>query len=157
MRVVVAEDSVLLREGVVRLLEENDFEVVGQAGDAENLIRKVAAHRPDVAVVDIQMPPGQGDDGLRAALELRERLPGTGILVLSQYYEEQYALDLVAAGLGISLVPGHSTDSRADILTRPINDLRLERIVGLAYHKDRPLPAELLTSIGDAKEIMEAA
>jgi DNA-binding NarL/FixJ family response regulator len=91
----VAEDSVLLREGVVRLLEENDFEVVGQAGDAEDLIRKVSAHRPDVAVVDIRMPPTQTDDGLRAALEIRSRFPGTGVLMLSQYIEEEYAFDLL--------------------------------------------------------------
>jgi DNA-binding NarL/FixJ family response regulator len=95
MRVVVAEDSVLLREGIVRLLSEAGFEVVGQAGDAEDLVRKVSAHKPDVAVVDIRMPPTGTDDGLRAALEIRDALPGTGVLVLSQYVEEGYALDLV--------------------------------------------------------------
>jgi DNA-binding NarL/FixJ family response regulator len=100
MRVVVADDSVLLREGVVRLLEENGFEVVGQAGDAEDLIRKVKAHKPDVAVVDIRMPPTNTDDGLRAALEIRAELPGTGVLVLSQYVEEGYALDLVGESAG---------------------------------------------------------
>ena len=106
MRVVVADDSVLLREGVVRLLEENDFEVVAQAGDAEDLIRKVKAHKPDVAVVDIRMPPTNTDDGLRAALEIRAELPDTGVLVLSQYVEEGYALDLVgdsAGGVGYLL------------------------------------------------------
>jgi DNA-binding NarL/FixJ family response regulator len=95
MRVVVADDSVLLREGIVRLLEEAGFDVVGQAGDAEDLMRKVSAHKPDVAVVDIRMPPNQTDDGLRAALEIRRRLPATGVLVLSQYVEEGYALDLL--------------------------------------------------------------
>ncbi len=100
MRVVVADDSVLLREGVVRLLEENGFEVVGQAGDAEDLIRKVKAHKPDVAVVDIRMPPTNTDDGLRAALEIRSTLPDTGVLVLSQYVEEGYALDLVGESAG---------------------------------------------------------
>jgi DNA-binding NarL/FixJ family response regulator len=100
MRVVVADDSVLLREGVVRLLEENGFEVVGQAGDAEDLIRKVKAHKPDVAVVDIRMPPTNTDDGLRAALEIRAELPDTGVLVLSQYVEEGYALDLVGESAG---------------------------------------------------------
>jgi DNA-binding NarL/FixJ family response regulator len=100
MRVVVADDSVLLREGVVRLLEENGFEVVGQAGDAEDLIRKVKAHKPDVAVVDIRMPPTNTDDGLRAALEIRAALPDTGVLVLSQYVEEGYALDLVGESAG---------------------------------------------------------
>ena len=106
MRVVVADDSVLLREGIVRLLEESGFDVVGQAGDAEDLVRKVAAHKPDVAVVDIRMPPTNTDDGLRAALEIRGRLPETGVLVLSQYVEEGYALDLVgdsAGGVGYLL------------------------------------------------------
>jgi DNA-binding NarL/FixJ family response regulator len=92
----VADDSVLLREGIVRLLEEAGLEVVGQAGDAEDLVRKVSAHRPDVAIVDIRMPPTHTDDGLRAALEIRRRLPDTGVLVLSQYVEEGYALELVA-------------------------------------------------------------
>ena len=96
MRVVVADDSVLLREGIVRLLEDAGFDVVAQAGDAEDLMRKVSAHKPDVAVVDIRMPPNQSDDGLRAALEIRQRLPGTGVLVLSQYLEEGYALELVS-------------------------------------------------------------
>ena len=97
MRVVVAEDSVLLREGIVRLLGEAGFDVVGQAGDAEDLVRKVAAHKPDIALVDIRMPPTQTDDGLRAALEIRRRTPETGVLVLSQYLEEGYALELVEA------------------------------------------------------------
>jgi DNA-binding NarL/FixJ family response regulator len=95
VRVVVGEDDVLLREGICRLLAEAGFEVVAQAGDAQDFLRKALAHKPDVAVVDIQMPPGHGDDGLRAALELRERLPGAGILVLSQYYDDQYARDLI--------------------------------------------------------------
>jgi DNA-binding NarL/FixJ family response regulator len=106
VRVVIGEDDVLLREGTVRLLAEAGFDVVGQAGDAEAFLRKALAHRPDVAVVDIQMPPGHGDDGLLAALELRRRLPETGVLVLSQYYEEQYALDLIgesAEGVGYLL------------------------------------------------------
>jgi DNA-binding NarL/FixJ family response regulator len=98
MRVVVADDSVLMREGIVRLLEEAGFEVAGQAGDAEDLMRKVRAHKPDVAVVDIRMPPTNTDDGLRAALELRAELPDTGVLVLSQYVEEGYAVDLLAEG-----------------------------------------------------------
>ena len=107
LRVVVADDSVLLREGIVRLLDESDdFEVVAQAGDAEDLLRKVSAHRPDVAVVDIRMPPTNTDDGLRAALEIRASQPGTSVLVLSQYVEEGYALELVgdsAGGVGYLL------------------------------------------------------
>ncbi len=98
MRVVVADDSVLMREGIVRLLEEGGFEVVGQAGDADDLKRKVRAHKPDVAVIDIRMPPTNTDDGLRAALELRAELPDTGVLVLSQYVEEGYAVDLLSEG-----------------------------------------------------------
>jgi DNA-binding NarL/FixJ family response regulator len=106
MRVLVADDSVLLREGVVRLLEEAGFEVVAQAGDAEDLLRKTRAHKPDVAVVDVRMPPTNTDDGLRAALEIRAELPQTGVLVLSQYVEEAYALELVsgsAEGVGYLL------------------------------------------------------
>jgi DNA-binding NarL/FixJ family response regulator len=106
VRVVVGEDDVLLREGIVRLLAEAGFEVAAQAGDAEEFLRKALAHRPDVTVVDIQMPPGHGDDGLRAALELRRQRPETGVLVLSQYYDEQYALDLIgerAEGVGYLL------------------------------------------------------
>lgn len=105
-RVVIGEDDVLLREGIARLLEEAGFEVVAQAGDAVDLVRKALAHRPDVAVVDIKMPPGRGDDGLRAALELRRRLPTMGVLVLSQHYEEHYALQLIgdnAEGVGYLL------------------------------------------------------
>jgi DNA-binding NarL/FixJ family response regulator len=100
MRIVVADDSVLMREGVVRLLEEAGHEVVAQAGDADDLMRKVRAHKPDVAVVDIRMPPTNTDDGLRAALALRAELPDTGVLVLSQYVEEGYAVDLLSEGGG---------------------------------------------------------
>jgi DNA-binding NarL/FixJ family response regulator len=106
MRVLVADDSVLLREGVVRLLEEAGFDVVAQAGDAVDLLRKARAHKPDVAVVDVRMPPTGTDDGLRAALEIRGELPDTGVLVLSQYVEETYALELVqgsAEGVGYLL------------------------------------------------------
>jgi DNA-binding NarL/FixJ family response regulator len=95
LRVVIGEDDVLLREGIARLLAEGGFEVVAQAGDAEDFLRKALAHRPDVAVVDVQMPPGRQDDGLRAAMELRSHSPDVGILVLSQFYEEEYALDLI--------------------------------------------------------------
>ncbi len=96
MRVVLGEDSVLLREGVARLLEDSGFEVVGRAGDAEDLLRKVRAHKPDVAIVDIKMPPTHTDEGLRAARSIRAELPDTAVLVLSQYLEEDYALDLLA-------------------------------------------------------------
>ena len=106
VRVVIGEDDVLMREGIARLLTEAGFEVVAQAGDAEDFLRKALAHRPDVAVVDVRMPPGRLDDGLRAALKLRAQRPDVGVLVLSQYYEESYALDLIgdnAEGVGYLL------------------------------------------------------
>jgi DNA-binding NarL/FixJ family response regulator len=92
----VADDSVLLREGIVMLLESAGMDVVAQAGDAEDLVRKVGAHKPDVAVVDVRMPPGNEDDGLRAAILLRSRQPGLGVLVLSQYVEPAYVQALLA-------------------------------------------------------------
>jgi DNA-binding NarL/FixJ family response regulator/class 3 adenylate cyclase len=106
IRVALADDSVLLREGVARLLTESGFEVVAQSGNAEDLLRHVAMHKPGVAVVDIRMPPTHTDEGLRAAREIRERHPGTGVLVLSQYVESGYALDLFsesAEGVGYLL------------------------------------------------------
>jgi DNA-binding NarL/FixJ family response regulator len=95
MRVVLADDSVLLRAGLVRLLEDAGFDVVGQAADAEDLLRKVRAHRPDVAVTDIRMPPTQTDEGLRAAQQIRKEMPEVGVLVLSQYIDEGYAVELL--------------------------------------------------------------
>jgi DNA-binding NarL/FixJ family response regulator len=106
VRVVVADDSTLLREGVVRLLEEAGLEVVGQAADGEELMRKVRAHKPDVAVVDVRMPPTHTDEGLRAAREIRAELPEVAVLVLSQYVEVTYARELLAEsaeGLGYLL------------------------------------------------------
>ncbi len=106
LRVVLADDSVLLREGLARLLEEAGFEVVGQAGDGDDLVRKVAAHKPDAAIVDVRMPPTHTDEGLRAAVEIRERFAETGVLVLSQYIEESYAMELLsdnAEGVGYLL------------------------------------------------------
>ncbi|HYY02774.1 MAG TPA: response regulator [Gaiellaceae bacterium] len=106
MRVVLAEDSVLLREGVARLLEDAGFDVVAQGGTAEDLLRHVGMHKPDVAIVDIRMPPTQTDEGLRAAQEIRERFPDTGVLVLSQYVEPGYAMELLgenAEGVGYLL------------------------------------------------------
>jgi len=98
MRVVIGEDSVLLREGIARLLAEAGLEVVAQAGDAEELVRKVRAHKPDVAVIDIRMPPGYSDEGLQAVRQIRAVLPRVGILVLSQYVDEHYALALLSGG-----------------------------------------------------------
>jgi DNA-binding NarL/FixJ family response regulator len=105
-RVVIGEDDLLLREGIARILADAGFDVVAQAGDADDLLRKALAHRPDVAIVDVQMPPGHGDDGLRAAVELRKQRPETGVLVLSQFYEERYAVELIgenAEGVGYLL------------------------------------------------------
>jgi DNA-binding NarL/FixJ family response regulator len=106
VRAVIAEDSVLMREGLSRLLTEAGIEIVGQAGDAEDLLRKTRAHKPDVVVTDIRMPPTQTDEGLRAARIIREELPQTGVLVLSEYVEETYAVELLgnnAEGVGYLL------------------------------------------------------
>jgi DNA-binding NarL/FixJ family response regulator len=98
MRIVIADDAVLLREGAARLLEEAGFEVVAQAGDAEDLLRKVRAHKPDVAIIDVRMPPGNEADGLEAALAIRDELPEVGILLLSQYVEDRYLAQLLGGG-----------------------------------------------------------
>jgi len=106
MRVILGEDSVLLRAGIARLLEDSGFEVVGQAGDADDLLRKVRAHKPDVAIVDIRMPPTHTDEGLRVARVIRAELPNTAVLVLSQYLEHDYAIELLsdsAEGVGYLL------------------------------------------------------
>jgi DNA-binding NarL/FixJ family response regulator len=106
VRALIAEDQVLLRSGIARLLEDAGIEVVAQAGDAVDALRKARAHHPDVAIVDVQMPPDETDDGLRAAIAMRAELPDMGVLVLSQYLEERYALDLIgddATGVGYLL------------------------------------------------------
>ena len=106
MKIVIADDSVLLREGIVRLLEEAGFEVAAQSGTREDVLRHVAMHKPNVAIVDIRMPPTHTDEGLRAAKEIRERFPDTGVLVLSQYVEPAYAMELLsesAEGVGYLL------------------------------------------------------
>ena len=106
LRLVVADDNDLLRQGVVSMLASLGFEVVAQAADADDLVRKVSAHRPDVAVIDIRMPPTHTDDGLRAAVAIRESHPDVGVLMLSQYIEADYALELIgedARGVGYLL------------------------------------------------------
>src|SRR3954452_15528579 len=113
LRVVVADGSVLLREGLCRLLEESGFDVVGQAGDAEDLMRKGGAHKPDVAVGDVRMPRSHTDEGLRAAHRIRAEQPNTAVLVLSQYVEEAYALDLLS----------ESTESTGYLLKDRISDV----------------------------------
>ncbi len=106
MRVVVAEDSTLLREGLVRLLTETGFDVSAAVADADSLLAEVATHRPDVATVDIRLPPTRTDEGLRAAKQIRRRHPGTGVVVLSQYARVSYTMELLdggASGVGYLL------------------------------------------------------
>jgi DNA-binding NarL/FixJ family response regulator len=122
LRLTIGEDDVLLREGIARLLVENGLDVVAQSGDARDFLRRTLGHRPDVAIVDVQMPPRHEDDGLAAAIELRRRLPGTGVLVLSQYCEPSFALDLIGdrpEGVGYLLKErvGH-VQSFVDAVTR---------------------------------------
>jgi DNA-binding NarL/FixJ family response regulator len=100
LRVVVADDSVLLREGLIRLLTENGHDVVAAVGDGPSLVAAIETHRPDVSVVDVRMPPSNTDEGLRAAVEARRRVPRSPVLVLSQYVEVSYADDLLADGAG---------------------------------------------------------
>ena len=98
MQVVIAEDSVLLREGIARLLTDAGHTVVARVGDGPGLIAAIEEHRPQISIVDVRMPPSFRDEGLRAALEARRRVPGTAVLVLSQYVEEQYASELLESG-----------------------------------------------------------
>ncbi|HTS97479.1 MAG TPA: response regulator transcription factor [Streptosporangiaceae bacterium] len=106
MRAVIADDSVLLREGITRLLAEDDIEVVAGVGDADALLSAIGTHRPDLAVIDVRMPPGHRDEGLRAAIEIRRCWPEVALLVLSQFVEERYATELLAGetrGIGYLL------------------------------------------------------
>jgi DNA-binding NarL/FixJ family response regulator len=100
LRVVIAEDSVLIREGIARLIEESGGSVVAKVGDGDAFVAAVETHRPEVSVVDVRMPPSQRDEGLRAAIEARRRVPGSPVLVLSQYVERQYASELLADRAG---------------------------------------------------------
>jgi DNA-binding NarL/FixJ family response regulator len=153
LRVVVADDSLLLREGLVRLLDEGGCEVVAQAGDAVDLLRKTRAHKPDVAVIDVRMPPDNTDDGLRAALRIRAELPEIGVLVLSEHIEEHYALELLgdgAAGVGY-LLKERVTDLDA-FLDAVRRVARLESVIDahvvgrlLRRHRERD-PLELMTA-----------
>ncbi len=100
LRVVIAEDSALIREGLARLIDESGGEVIAKVGDGPSFVEAVVTHRPDVSVVDVRMPPSQRDEGLRAAIEARRRVPGTPVLVLSQYVEREYATELLADRAG---------------------------------------------------------
>ena len=112
---VVGEDQPIVREGIVHVLQDSGFEVVGTAENARDLVRITGAQRPDVVVTDIQMPPDNTDDGLRAALEIRATVPGVGVLVLSQFLEDRYAMDLVA----------DSAEGVGYLLKENISDLRM--------------------------------
>jgi len=139
-RVAVADDDVLLREGLASLLERSGFEVVGQAGDAETLLELVRAHEPDVAIVDIRMPPDHETEGLDAARVIRAELPRTGILVLSAHVEVEQAMELLAGGEGT----GYLLKSRVTDVTRFLESL--ERIAEGGSVVDPALVQELVSA-----------
>jgi len=150
VRVVLGEDSVLLREGIARLLEREGIEVVGQAADAEDVVRKVRAHKPDVLIVDIRMPPGNLDDGLQAARAVRAEMPEVCVLVLSQYLEEGYATDLLGGGAeGV----GYLLKDRVRDVDRFIDAVR--RVAGGGSALDPEVVAHLLGRRRDADPIAE--
>jgi DNA-binding NarL/FixJ family response regulator len=115
VRLVLAEDLALLRDGLIRLLTAHDFEVVEAVDNGPGLVRALLTHRPDIAVVDVRLPPTFTDEGLRAALEVRRTVPGTAILVLSQYVEESYASDLLTAGGGVGYLLKDRVSKLADL------------------------------------------
>ena len=141
MRVVIVEDQALLREGLVALLREQGVDVVAQAEDAPGLLRIVAGHKPDVAIVDVRLPPNFSDEGLRAALEARRRQPGLGVLVLSQYVEPVYTAELLESGEG----------GIGYLLKERVGEVRtfvdaLERVARGGTALDREVVAELMRS-----------
>jgi DNA-binding NarL/FixJ family response regulator len=152
LRVVLAEDSLLLREGLARLIEEAGAEVIDAVGDGPALVDAVVRHRPDVAVVDVRMPPSFTDEGLRAAVEARRRVPGTAVLVLSQYVEESYAGELLAdgrGGVGYLLKDRVSAlDDLSDALERVVAGGTVidPEVVAQLFARRRRRPVEDLTS-----------
>jgi DNA-binding NarL/FixJ family response regulator len=139
LRVVVADDSVLLREGLVRLLTENGNDVVAAVGDGPSLVQAIEKHRPDISVVDVRMPPSHTDEGLRAAVEARLLVPGAPVLVLSQYVEVSYADDLLADGAGaIGYLLKDRVTAIADFLDS------LARVASGGTVLDREVVAQLL-------------
>ena len=140
MRVVIAEDAVLLREGLIRLLGENGFEVVEAVGDGPSLVEAITKHRPDVSIVDVRMPPSHTDEGLKAAVEARKRVKGTPILVLSQYVEVSYADDLLADRAG---AVGYLLKDRVADIPEFIGALK--RVAGGGTALDPEVVAQLLT------------
>jgi DNA-binding NarL/FixJ family response regulator len=150
LRVVLGEDSVLLREGIARLLEKEGMQVVGQAADAEDVLRKVRAHKPDVLIVDIRMPPENLDDGLRAARTVRAEMPDVCVLVLSQYVEEGYASDLLGGGAeGV----GYMLKDRVKDVDRFVDAVR--RVAGGGSALDPEVVAHLLGRRREADPIAE--
>jgi DNA-binding NarL/FixJ family response regulator len=143
VRVVVAEDSVLLREGLTRLLEEAAVEVAAAVGDAENLLRAVEAEQPDAVIIDVRMPPTFTDEGLRAALLVRQRWPGIGVLVLSQWVEERYATELLASHGNNPAGVGYLLKDRVGDLDQFIDALR--RVASGGSALDPEVVAQLLT------------
>src|SRR3954452_7273405 len=149
MRVAIADDSLLFRAAAVRLLQEAGFDVVAESGDGDDLQRKVRAHRPDVAIVDIRMPPGYADEGLRAARAIRAEHPGIGVLVLSQHVEAGRALELLAhgtEGIGYLLKDRVSDIARFADAVRQVGEggsvLDAEVVAPLVGRRDRdPLDA----------------
>jgi DNA-binding NarL/FixJ family response regulator len=139
VRVVIAEDLALLREGIVALLRENEIEVVAQVQDGPGLLRAIAGHRPDLAIVDVRLPPTFSDEGLRAAIEARRRQPELGVLVLSQYVETAYASELI----------GENTAGIGYLLKERIGDVRafldaLARVAAGGTVLDRQVVTQLL-------------
>jgi DNA-binding NarL/FixJ family response regulator len=140
MRVVIAEDSVLLREGLARLLAEAGHDVVAAAGEAEEFLRAVGEHHPDVVVVDVRMPPTFTDEGLRAALVVRSRWPAVGVLVLSQYVEERYATELLSeSSRGVGYLLKDRVADVAEFLDA------LDRVAAGGSALDPEVVAQLLT------------
>jgi DNA-binding NarL/FixJ family response regulator len=139
VRVVVADDAVLLREGLIRLLTESGHEVLAAVGDGPSLVEAVVAHRPDVAIVDVRMPPSHTDEGLRAAVEARARVPRTPILVLSQYVEVSYAEDLLADRAG---AVGYLLKDRVSEVAEFLD--AMERVAGGATVLDPEVVGQLL-------------
>ncbi len=139
MRVVIAEDHALLREGIVALLREHGVEVVAQAEDGPGLLRIVAGHRPDLAIVDVRLPPSFSDEGVRAAIEIRARQPGLGVLILSQYVEPVYTAELLASGEG---GVGYLLKERVGDVAGFLD--AVERVAGGGMALDREVVAELV-------------
>ncbi|MFJ3725289.1 LuxR C-terminal-related transcriptional regulator [Streptomyces sp. NPDC090045] len=151
MRAVIAEDSVLLRIGLVKVLEMAGFEVAAETGDAEGLLAAVEEHRPELALVDVRMPPGFTDEGVRAALMIRRQSPGTAVLLLSQYVEERYAADLLAAPSGAGI--GYLLKQRVADVEEFIDALRRVAAGGTAL--DPQVVAQLLLRRGGGPDPLE--